>query len=90
MTAGETRSTTGREGQHHCCPNLADGSLGVTHLVPPGDVVSCDDQTLVDDNLGMTVHDVSGRLQWSFKFFENLHMDLSPNHAEHLRAGMER
>jgi hypothetical protein len=70
--------------------NIAEGSQGVTHQVPPGDVVSCDDHTLVDDNHGMMVHDTSGRLQWSFKFFENLHMDLRPTHMDHLRAGMER
>ena len=74
---------------HYRC-SLADGTQGVTHEVPPGDVVSCDDHTLVDDNHGMTVHDIAGRLQWSFKFFENLHMDVSPAQAEHLRDAMER
>ncbi|KAL3920226.1 MAG: hypothetical protein SGARI_006998, partial [Bacillariaceae sp.] len=54
--------------------SLADGSQGVTHDIPSGDLVSCDGE---QQDFGLTVHDIPGRLQWSFKFFENLHMDLS-------------
>lgn len=73
-----------------CTPPLPQQHYGVTHLLPAGDVVSCSDNDLVDDSHGMTVHDVSGRLQWSFKFFENLHMDVTPARADHLRRAMER
>lgn len=66
--------------------SLADGSQGVTHLVPAGDVVLCDGE----DDVGLTVHDMQGRLQWSLNFFENLHMDLSRSQSEHLRVGIER
>jgi hypothetical protein len=66
--------------------SLADGSQGVTHLVPSGDIVLCDGE----EDVGLTVHDVQGRLQWSLKFFENLHMDLSMTHRDHLKAGIER
>jgi hypothetical protein len=38
----------------------------------------------------LTVHDIPGRLQWSFKFFENLHMDLSLSESEHLKEAIER
>jgi hypothetical protein len=70
--------------------SLADGSQGVTHHIPSGDLVSCGDSDDNDDNLGLTVHDIPGRLQWSFKFFENLHMDLNPSQEEHRRKGIER
>lgn len=66
--------------------SLADGSQGVTHLVPTGDIVLCDGE----EDVGLTVHDVQGRLQWSLKFFENLHMDLSIAQQEHRDAGIER
>jgi hypothetical protein len=66
--------------------SLTDGSQGVTHHLPPGDIVSYDGE---EDN-GLTVHDIPGRLQWSFKFFENLHMDLSLSEAEHHKAAIER
>jgi hypothetical protein len=66
--------------------SLADGSQGVTHVVPSGDIVHCDGE----EDVGLTVHDVQGRLQWSLKFFENLHMDLSRSQNEHLTAGIER
>mmetsp|Transcript_19997 Transcript_19997/g.35177 ORF Transcript_19997/g.35177 Transcript_19997/m.35177 type:complete len:476 (-) Transcript_19997:845-2272(-) len=65
---------------------LADGSQGVTHCLPPGDLVSCDSS----GDVGLTVHDIPGRLQWSFKFFENLHMDLNEAGFDHLIAGVER
>lgn len=68
--------------------SLADGSQGVTHLVPPGDIVVCGDGE--EDDVGLTIHDVQGRLQWSLKFFENLHMDLSLAHSEHRNAAIER
>jgi hypothetical protein len=66
--------------------SLADGSQGVTHVVPSGDIVLCDGE----EDAGLTVHDVQGRLQWSLKFFENLHMDLSSSQSEHCKAGIER
>jgi hypothetical protein len=68
---------------------LSDGSQGVTHRIPPGDLVSCCDGD-GDEDLGLTVHDIPGRLQWSLKFFENLHMDISPSQEDHRRKGMER
>jgi hypothetical protein len=68
--------------------------FGVAHRIPPGDVVTSfdiDHTTLVDeDDRGMTIHDRQRRLQWSFRFFENLHMDLSVDRADHLRSAMER
>ncbi|KAG7350417.1 hypothetical protein IV203_009777 [Nitzschia inconspicua] len=67
-------------------PSLADGSQGVTHMVPPGDIVLCDGE----EDMGLTVHDIQGRLQWSFKFFENLHMDLSLAQQEHRNEAIER
>ena len=36
------------------------------------------------------VHDENQRLQWSIKFFENLHFDLNPAHREHLHEGIHR
>lgn len=81
---------------------LSDGSQGVSHKLPVGDVVVVDsdyinniggdgsDTLPSSDEAGLTIHDVHGRLQWSIKFFENLHMDLRHESKDHLVAGMER
>ena len=38
----------------------------------------------------LMIHDENRRLQWSIKFFENLHFDLNPAHREHLHEGIHR
>ena len=45
-----------------------------------------------DDESGLTVHDVDNKLQWSFKYFDNLHMDLGTFTItrQHLHDAIER
>eukprot|EP00529_Nitzschia_sp_RCC80_P013026 CAMPEP_0113476178 /NCGR_PEP_ID=MMETSP0014_2-20120614/19525_1 /TAXON_ID=2857 /ORGANISM="Nitzschia sp." /LENGTH=591 /DNA_ID=CAMNT_0000369167 /DNA_START=60 /DNA_END=1832 /DNA_ORIENTATION=+ /assembly_acc=CAM_ASM_000159 len=118
---------------------LTDGSHGVSHLLPPGDIFRVDDADgggensensenndrrssrrrskqhddsskdeygadenddddddhydhYDDESSGMElmIHDENQRLQWSIKFFENLHFDLNSAHRDHLHESIER
>jgi hypothetical protein len=63
---------------------LSNGQFGIELKCPPGEEIQSDDET------GFTLYDQEKRLQWSFNFFENLHMDLSYETRDHLRAAIER
>eukprot|EP00529_Nitzschia_sp_RCC80_P013033 CAMPEP_0113461632 /NCGR_PEP_ID=MMETSP0014_2-20120614/11649_1 /TAXON_ID=2857 /ORGANISM="Nitzschia sp." /LENGTH=589 /DNA_ID=CAMNT_0000353415 /DNA_START=554 /DNA_END=2320 /DNA_ORIENTATION=+ /assembly_acc=CAM_ASM_000159 len=114
---------------------LTDGSHGVSHLLPPGDILRVDDADDGDNNdrtssrrrrrrskqhddsnkdeydvdendydddpydeddddersgVELMIHDENQRLQWSIKFFENLHFDLNSAHRDHLHESIER
>ena len=49
-----------------------------------------DDEENEKGGTELMIHDENQRLQWSIKFFENLHFDLNPAHREHLHEGIER
>jgi hypothetical protein len=65
--------------------SLASGELGCKiGGLPPGSVVED------DEDAGLIIHDRERDIQWSVKFFENLHMDLSGPTMGHLESAIER
>lgn len=63
---------------------LSTGTFGFRLETPSGDVVNADDES------GLTILDAVNDLQWSLKFFDNLHMDLSDSTKQHLNDAIHR